>query len=68
MIIKTKYTLAQKVAGWLLWMSPAFLLIFLVATQRLNFLVAIALITLFHFIAFYGIIKFYQYTGIEKKK
>ena len=49
----------------ILWMSPAFFLIYLVASNKLNFLLAIILITLFHFIIFYFIIKNYNYEKVK---
>lgn len=67
MVLKHKSTLGDRIVGGFLWMSPALLLIYLVATHQLHFITAIILIVLYHFIAFYGIIKNYEYTSFEKK-
>lgn len=67
MVLKHKSTLGDRILGGFLWMSPALLLIYLVATHQLHFITAIILIVLYHFIAFYGIIKNYEYTSFAKK-
>ena len=47
----------SRILSWFLWMLPAFILIFLVWSWKMNFLVAIVLITIFHFLAMYFLIK-----------
>lgn len=46
---------------WFLWMLPAIVLIYLVATSCINYFYAILLITAFHFISMYFIIKLWKY-------
>ena len=51
---------------YLLWLLPAIILILLVACGKLNFLIAILIITVFHFLAMYFIINSRR-LQIEKK-
>lgn len=53
---KQAKTPAAKLYSGLLWMSPAIILIAMVATGMMNYLHAIILIILFHFTAMYFII------------
>lgn len=52
--------------SYLLWLSPAIILIILVVLKIMNFLVAIALITIFHFWAMYFIINSSRLKVISK--
>jgi hypothetical protein len=51
-----KKNIIKSFFAYLMWLLPAIILILSVANWYLNFLVAIWLITLFHFIAMYYII------------
>lgn len=62
--MKMEENIMKKMATYLLWLSPGIVLIFLVATLRLNYLVAIGLVILYHFAAMYYII----YSGRLKIK
>jgi hypothetical protein len=53
---KMKKNFVIRFITYLLWLSPAIILILLVAYWMLNFLVAILIITMFHFWAMYFII------------
>ncbi len=59
-------SIISKSFRYFLWLSPALILIFLVAFKKMNFAVAILLITLYHFWAMYFIIK-WKYIKIMKK-
>lgn len=54
--MKMEENIMKKMATYLLWLSPGIILIFLVATLRLNYLVAILLIIIYHFAAMYYVI------------
>lgn len=54
--IKMEKNNMKRIATYLLWLSPAAILIYLVATLKMNYLVAIGLIIIFHFAAMYYII------------
>lgn len=54
--MRMEKSIMKKIATYLLWLSPAILLIYLVATLKMNYLIAIWLIIIFHFAAMYYVI------------
>nr|MDD3720368.1 hypothetical protein [Candidatus Gracilibacteria bacterium] len=60
-IWKTKGCSFIRILHGFLWMLPAFILIYLVVVGKINYLIAILLITIYHFLAMYYIIKFGKY-------
>ncbi len=71
---KQDKSFGARVLSWFLWMSPAIILIALVATQNMSALHAIILIIAFHFAAMYFIINSWRLiikqvkTGKSKSK
>lgn len=53
---KQQKTFIARLCRWVVWMSPAILLMLLVATDMIWYIHAIILITLFHFLAMYFLI------------
>lgn len=58
--------LMKRILTYFLWLLPAIILILLVANWSLNFLVAILLITIFHFAAMLYIINSYRLEIVKK--
>lgn len=63
---KIKRSFIKSFLTWFMWMLPAFILIYLVATQVLHYMLAIILITIFHFWAMFYIINSRKLKFIEK--
>jgi hypothetical protein len=56
-----KKTMLGHIISSFLWMAPSLVLIYLVAAGKINYMVAIVIVVLFHFLAMYILIKHMHY-------